>query len=227
MAEPENLGGGTESEGGVFDEDEGYPLRRRTTPRPALFEDQPDLTPLIDTNFDSQPPSHLLLTPPRDGFDFGGLVEKAYLEHEPPSPGLTASYPSSSPLSGPPPQRRRSLGYIQPPAPQGQGTPDWESAVWAMELRGNLIAAGRSSGKLEVRPNPKSTPPSPYTVTRHFMMLPCRTERNQWMRWKARGKRGGSHNEQAGNNICQRRDSQSRRNWHGESQGKCTNVLCG
>ncbi|XP_020362655.1 sterol regulatory element-binding protein cleavage-activating protein-like isoform X1 [Oncorhynchus kisutch] len=150
VAEPENLGGGTEPGGGVFDEDEGYPLRRRTTPRPALFENQPDLTPLIDTNFDSQPPSHLLLTPPRDGFDFGGLVEKAYLEHEPPSPGLTASYPSSSPLSGPPPQRRRSLGYIQPPAPQGQETPDWESAVWAMELRGNLIAAGRSNGKLEL-----------------------------------------------------------------------------
>uniref|UniRef100_A0A673W2N8 Sterol regulatory element-binding protein cleavage-activating protein n=1 Tax=Salmo trutta TaxID=8032 RepID=A0A673W2N8_SALTR len=121
VAEPENLGGGTESEGGVFDEDEGYPLRRRATPRPALFEDQPDLTPLIDTNFDSQPSSHLLLTPPRDGFDFGGLVEKAYLEHEPPSPGLTASYPSPSP-----------------------------PAVWAMELRGNLIAAGRSSGKLEL-----------------------------------------------------------------------------
>uniref|UniRef100_A0A8C7GF76 Sterol regulatory element-binding protein cleavage-activating protein n=1 Tax=Oncorhynchus kisutch TaxID=8019 RepID=A0A8C7GF76_ONCKI len=121
VAEPENLGGGTEPGGGVFDEDEGYPLRRRTTPRPALFENQPDLTPLIDTNFDSQPPSHLLLTPPRDGFDFGGLVEKAYLEHEPPSPGLTASYPSSSPL-----------------------------AVWAMELRGNLIAAGRSNGKLEL-----------------------------------------------------------------------------
>nr|XP_029480670.1 sterol regulatory element-binding protein cleavage-activating protein-like isoform X3 [Oncorhynchus nerka] len=148
VAEPENLGCGTEPGGGVFDEDEGYPLRRRTTPRPALFENQPDLTPLIDTNFDSQPPSHLLLTPPRDGFDFGGLVEKAYLEHEPPSPGLTASYPS--PLSGPPPQRRRSLGYIQPPAPQGQETPDWESAVWAMELRGNLIAAGRSNGKLEL-----------------------------------------------------------------------------
>uniref|UniRef100_A0A8C7VFB3 Sterol regulatory element-binding protein cleavage-activating protein n=1 Tax=Oncorhynchus mykiss TaxID=8022 RepID=A0A8C7VFB3_ONCMY len=148
VAEPENLGGGTEPGGGVFDEGEGYPLRRRTTPRPALFENQPDLTPLIDTNFDSQPPSHLLLTPPRDGFDFGGLVEKAYLEHEPPSPGLTASYPS--PLSGPPPQRRRSLGYIQPPAPQGQETPDWESAVWAMELRGNLIAAGRSNGKLEL-----------------------------------------------------------------------------
>ncbi|CAB1334338.1 unnamed protein product [Coregonus sp. 'balchen'] len=145
VAEPENLGSGTEPGGGVFDEDEGYPLRRRSTPRPALFEDQPDLTPLIDTNFDSQPPSHLLLTPPRDGFDFGGLVERAYLEHEPP-----ASYPSPSPPSGPAPQRRRSLGYIQPPAPQGQGTPDWESAVWAMELRGNLIAAGRSSGKLEL-----------------------------------------------------------------------------
>ncbi|KPP72063.1 hypothetical protein Z043_108975 [Scleropages formosus] len=27
---------------------------------------------------------------------------------------------------------------------------DWDSAVWALELRGNLIAAGRSSGKLEL-----------------------------------------------------------------------------
>uniref|UniRef100_A0AAQ4Q1K4 Sterol regulatory element-binding protein cleavage-activating protein n=1 Tax=Gasterosteus aculeatus aculeatus TaxID=481459 RepID=A0AAQ4Q1K4_GASAC len=105
-------------------EEEVYPLRRRAAPAwPTLFGDQPDLTPLIDTNFASQPPSHLC-TPPRHGFDFGGLVERAYMEHERPSP---SAYPSPS-----------SAGA------------DGESSVWAMELRGNLIAAGRSSGKLEL-----------------------------------------------------------------------------
>ncbi|CDQ72498.1 unnamed protein product [Oncorhynchus mykiss] len=123
VAEPENLGGGTEPGGGVFDEDEGYPLRRRTTPRPALFEDQPDLTPLIDTNFDSQPSSHLLLTPPRDGFDFGGLVERAYLEHEPPSPGLTASYPSPSPPIGTPSPEETQPGVHPAPCSTGPGNP--------------------------------------------------------------------------------------------------------
>uniref|UniRef100_A0A7N8WQ78 Sterol regulatory element-binding protein cleavage-activating protein n=1 Tax=Mastacembelus armatus TaxID=205130 RepID=A0A7N8WQ78_9TELE len=122
-AEPEGLG----SEG-----HEGYPLRRRTAPaRPSLFTDQPDLTPLIDTNFTSQPPSHLS-SPPRGGFDFGGLVERAYMEHEPPSP---SSYHSPSSTSSSPPSGT---------------TADWESSVWSMELRGNLIAAGRSSGRLEV-----------------------------------------------------------------------------
>lgn len=141
-------------------EEEGYPLRRRAAPtRPTLFTDQPDLTPLIDTNFTSQPPSHLS-TPPRGGFDFGGLVERAYIEHEPPSP---SSYPSPSSASSSPPsrthlQRRPSSGdattFLTPERASTVGTQvmaDWESSVWAMELRGNLIAAGRSSGKLEVR----------------------------------------------------------------------------
>uniref|UniRef100_A0A667XQL2 Sterol regulatory element-binding protein cleavage-activating protein n=1 Tax=Myripristis murdjan TaxID=586833 RepID=A0A667XQL2_9TELE len=102
---------------GVFmtQTDEGDLLRRRSVPaRPTLFTDQPDLTPLIDTNFTCQPPSHLA-TPPRGGFDFGGLVE---------------------------PDRASTAGT--------QATADWDSSVWAMELRGNLIAAGRSSGKLEL-----------------------------------------------------------------------------
>lgn len=141
-------------------EEEGYPLRRRAAPtRPTLFTDQPDLTPLIDTNFTSQPPSHLS-TPPRGGFDFGGLVERAYIEHEPPSP---SSYPSPSSASSSPPagthlQRRPSSGdattFLTPERASTVGMQvmaDWESSVWAMELRGNLIAAGRSSGKLEVR----------------------------------------------------------------------------
>uniref|UniRef100_A0A8D3CRL0 Sterol regulatory element-binding protein cleavage-activating protein n=1 Tax=Scophthalmus maximus TaxID=52904 RepID=A0A8D3CRL0_SCOMX len=116
-------------------EDEAYPLRRRSAPaRPTLFTDQPDLTPLIDTNFTCQPPSHLA-APPVGGFDFGGLVERAYMEHEPPSP---SGHPSPSSASS-------SVSTAGT-----QATADWESSVWAMELRGNLIAAGRSSGKLEL-----------------------------------------------------------------------------
>uniref|UniRef100_UPI003AAE1591 sterol regulatory element-binding protein cleavage-activating protein-like n=1 Tax=Centroberyx gerrardi TaxID=166262 RepID=UPI003AAE1591 len=156
--EPECLGSEGPSIGDGLSEDEGYPLRRRTAPsRPTLFTDQPDLTPLIDTNFTCQPPSHLS-PPPRTGFDFGGLVERAYMEHEPPSP---SAYPSPSCSSSPPSaahlQRRRSLGDTPAPTAQDrafaagtQPTADWDSAVWAMELRGNLIAAGRSSGKLEL-----------------------------------------------------------------------------
>uniref|UniRef100_A0A3Q3JAP9 Sterol regulatory element-binding protein cleavage-activating protein n=1 Tax=Monopterus albus TaxID=43700 RepID=A0A3Q3JAP9_MONAL len=161
-AEPEGLG----SEGhdlSISDdglsEDKGYPLRHRATPaRPTLFTDQPDLTPLIDTNFTSQPPSHVS-TPLREGFDFGGLVERAYLEHDPPSPSTypSPSSASSSPPSGAQLQRRPSLGDAAAPLTQErastagmQVTADWESSVWSMELRGNLIAAGRSSGKLEL-----------------------------------------------------------------------------
>ncbi|XP_056141806.1 sterol regulatory element-binding protein cleavage-activating protein [Lampris incognitus] len=164
--EPESLGCEGHNpcaRGNSLSEDEGFPLRRRTAPaRPALFTDQPDLTPLIDTNFTSQPPSHLSI-PPRGGFDFGGLVERAYMEHEPPSPSTclppcsSSPAPSSPPQSGPYLQMRRSLG--DSPAPQAQERAsaagahvmaDWDSSVWAMELRGNLIAAGRSSGKLEL-----------------------------------------------------------------------------
>lgn len=143
--------------GDGLSENEGYPLRCRTA-RPTLFTDQPDLTPLIDTNFTFQPPCHLV-TPPRGGFDFGGLVERAYMEHEPPSP---STYPSTSSASSSPPsgaqlQRRPSLGDAAAPVTHErastagtQGKADWDSSVWAMELRGSLIAAGRSSGKLEV-----------------------------------------------------------------------------
>ncbi|XP_030637768.1 sterol regulatory element-binding protein cleavage-activating protein isoform X2 [Chanos chanos] len=92
---------------------------------------------------DGEPPSQ---TQPGSGFDFGGLVEKAYQEHEasPPLP-----FPPSPPASQ---QRRRSLGDqpVLPPERPLPGPSDWDSSVWAMELRGNLIAAGRSSGKLEL-----------------------------------------------------------------------------
>ncbi|KAM6910706.1 sterol regulatory element-binding protein cleavage-activating protein isoform 2-T2 [Xenentodon cancila] len=103
------------------------------------------------------PPSHV--STQRGGFDFGGLVERAYIEHEPPSPSCypSPSSASSSPPSGPQLHRRPSLGDAAGLSNQergsGAGTQvagDWESSVWAMELRGNLIAAGRSSGKLEL-----------------------------------------------------------------------------
>ncbi|MCI4391152.1 hypothetical protein PGIGA_G00130930 [Pangasianodon gigas] len=114
-----------------------YAVRRRPT-RPALFVDQPDLTALIDTNFSELPPSH---APSDCGFDFGGLVEKAYKEHEVTSPPATMStpLPPTPPTPPAPPTERLSM-------PSG----DWESSVWSMELRGNLIAAGRSNGKLEL-----------------------------------------------------------------------------
>ncbi|MBN3300807.1 SCAP protein, partial [Amia calva] len=100
-SEPESVGGmeGLETGAGLLvPGGAGYPLRRRVTPsRPAMFGDQPDLTPLIDTNFSEQPPPTCPTQP--GAFDFRGLVQRAYQEHE---------------------------------------------------LRGNLIAAGRSSGKLEL-----------------------------------------------------------------------------
>ncbi|XP_069051082.1 sterol regulatory element-binding protein cleavage-activating protein isoform X2 [Lepisosteus oculatus] len=139
--EGQEAGGGVPAPGGT-----GYPVRRRVTPsRLVLFGDQPDLTPFIDTNFAEQPPP--LCPTPSGGFDFGELVQRAYKEHEA-SAGLPG-YPPSPPT---PLQRRRSLGD-QPLPPPELPSPvplDWDSAVWALELRGNLIAAGRSSGKLEL-----------------------------------------------------------------------------
>ncbi|MGH0158362.1 UNVERIFIED_CONTAM: hypothetical protein FKN15_059705 [Acipenser sinensis] len=133
----------------------GYPLRRRLLPsRPILFGDQPDLTPLIDTNFSEQPtcPGHASKGA-RGGFHFGGQVERAYEEHGATTPNLQGYPPSPVPCS---PCRRRSQGdepLCSPdprPATCLSADPgDWDSAVWALELQGSLIAAGRSSGKLE------------------------------------------------------------------------------
>ncbi|XP_066547581.1 sterol regulatory element-binding protein cleavage-activating protein [Amia ocellicauda] len=148
-SEPESVGGmeGLETGAGLLvPGGAGYPLRRRVTPsRPAMFGDQPDLTPLIDTNFSEQPPPTCPTQP--GAFDFRGLVQRAYQEHE-----ASAGLPGYPPSPPPPPQRRGSLGD-QPLPPQERpppSPPDWDSAVWALELRGNLIAAGRSSGKLEL-----------------------------------------------------------------------------
>ncbi|MBN3284069.1 SCAP protein, partial [Polyodon spathula] len=134
----------------------GYPLRRRLLPsRPTLFGDQPDLTPLIDTNFSEQPacPGHTSKGA-RGGFHFGGLVERAYEEHGATTPNIQGYSPSpvpcspcrrcsqgDDPLCGPDPRPATCL-----PADPG----DWDSSVWALELQGSLIAAGRSSGKLEL-----------------------------------------------------------------------------
>ncbi|MGH0159706.1 UNVERIFIED_CONTAM: hypothetical protein FKN15_037899 [Acipenser sinensis] len=142
----------------------GYPLRRRLLPsRPALFGDQPDLNPLIDTNFSEQPtcPGHTN-EGPRGGFQLRGLLERAYEEHGATTPNLQGYPPSPSPSRSPSPShcspcRRLSQGdeaLCSPdprpatflPADPG----DWDSSVWALELQGSLIAAGRSSGKLEL-----------------------------------------------------------------------------
>ncbi|XP_058868959.1 sterol regulatory element-binding protein cleavage-activating protein-like [Acipenser ruthenus] len=140
----------------------GYPLRRRLLPsRPALFGDQPDLTPLIDTNFSEQPtcPGHAN-EGPRGGFQLGGLLERAYEEHGATTPNLQGYPPSPSPSPSPSPCspcRRLSQGdeaLCSPdprPATSLPADPgDWDSSVWALELQGSLIAAGRSSGKLEL-----------------------------------------------------------------------------
>ncbi|XP_041104077.1 sterol regulatory element-binding protein cleavage-activating protein-like isoform X2 [Polyodon spathula] len=134
----------------------GYPLRRRLLPsRPALFGDQPDLTPLIDTNFSEQPTclGHAN-EGARGGFHFRGLLERAYEEHGATAPNIQGYSPSPAPCS---PCRRHSQGdepLCGPnprPASCLPAVPgDWDSSVWALELQGSLIAAGRSSGKLEL-----------------------------------------------------------------------------
>ncbi|KAM9805457.1 sterol regulatory element-binding protein cleavage-activating protein isoform 4-T4 [Syngnathus typhle] len=137
--------------GDSLSEDEGYQVRHRITPsRPPLFKDQPDLTPLIETNFTSTPACPPTSWPLRDGFDYGDLVADAYTAHKPPSPSNFFCPSSSSPSSSSAPPRSRtkpSFGdaYDMTAPDLGGG-----GSVWALELRGNLIAAGRSNGKLEL-----------------------------------------------------------------------------
>uniref|UniRef100_A0A3Q2YY30 Sterol regulatory element-binding protein cleavage-activating protein n=1 Tax=Hippocampus comes TaxID=109280 RepID=A0A3Q2YY30_HIPCM len=134
--------------GDSLSEDEGHQVRHRTTPsRPPLFKDQPDLTPLIETNFASTPTCPNAARPTRDGFHYGDLVADAYMAHKPPSPSNFYSPSSSSPPSTAPPHSRPSFGDAFDVTPPDLGG----GSVWALELRGNLIAAGRSNGKLEVR----------------------------------------------------------------------------
>ncbi|XP_019719302.1 sterol regulatory element-binding protein cleavage-activating protein isoform X1 [Hippocampus comes] len=133
--------------GDSLSEDEGHQVRHRTTPsRPPLFKDQPDLTPLIETNFASTPTCPNAARPTRDGFHYGDLVADAYMAHKPPSPSNFYSPSSSSPPSTAPPHSRPSFGDAFDVTPPDLGG----GSVWALELRGNLIAAGRSNGKLEL-----------------------------------------------------------------------------
>lgn len=140
------------------------PLRHRPqgpTP-PSLFGDQPDLTCLIDTNFSvrsrlSEPtrpePRHRAgcgRTRDNPGYDFSRLVQRVYQQE-----GLA---PIHAPVLRPP-----SPGPALPQAPEDEGgcppeksspalawAPSADGSIWSLELQGNLIVVGRSSGRLEV-----------------------------------------------------------------------------
>uniref|UniRef100_A0A8D0QE83 Sterol regulatory element-binding protein cleavage-activating protein n=1 Tax=Sus scrofa TaxID=9823 RepID=A0A8D0QE83_PIG len=140
------------------------PLRHRPrgTPLPSLFGDQPDLTCLIDTNFSAHPrlpeldhpePRHrsgCRRTQDCTGYDFSRLVQRAYQEEgmvpmhtpapRPPSPGPT------------PPQTPEDEGSFPPEkgSPSFTWAPSADGSIWSLELQGNLIVVGRSSGRLEV-----------------------------------------------------------------------------
>uniref|UniRef100_A0A674K440 Sterol regulatory element-binding protein cleavage-activating protein n=1 Tax=Terrapene triunguis TaxID=2587831 RepID=A0A674K440_9SAUR len=148
--------------------------------QPLLFCDQPDLTSLIDTNFSEQakavepePRHRAVCSRHKDtGYNFGRLVEKVYEEQSASNCMNFAGFPathgqavscartgSTRALScgtgeGGCSARRKSLGdeplagFEKSPVAVWAG--DLESSVWSLDLRGNLIVAGRSNGKLEV-----------------------------------------------------------------------------
>uniref|UniRef100_A0A671ERI7 Sterol regulatory element-binding protein cleavage-activating protein n=1 Tax=Rhinolophus ferrumequinum TaxID=59479 RepID=A0A671ERI7_RHIFE len=139
------------------------PLRHRPQgpPPPSLFGDQPDLTCLIDTNFSGRPrPSEPTQPEPRhrvgcgrtrdnQGYDFSRLVQRVYQQEgltpvhtpalRPPSPGPTL--PQASEDEGGSPEKG-SLALSWAPSVDG--------SIWSLELQGNLIVVGRSSGRLQV-----------------------------------------------------------------------------
>ncbi|EDL09019.1 SREBP cleavage activating protein, isoform CRA_b [Mus musculus] len=137
------------------------PLRRRPRgpPPPSLFGDQPDLTCLIDTNFSVQLPPEPTQPEPRhrvgcgrsrdSGYDFSRLVQRVYQEE-----GLAAMrMPALRPPSpGPPlPQASQEEGTApEKGSPPLAWTPSTAGSIWSLELQGNLIVVGRSSGRLEV-----------------------------------------------------------------------------
>ena len=115
------------------------------------------------------------------GYDFSSLVGKVYEEHGTSNcvnfAGLSAPHGqagfcagSGSPRSlgcgteeGGCSSRRRSLGDESfmgfdksSPLPSWGG--DLESSVWSLDLQGNLIVAGRSNGRLEVRSEARCQP---------------------------------------------------------------------
>ncbi|XP_030743458.1 sterol regulatory element-binding protein cleavage-activating protein isoform X2 [Echinops telfairi] len=127
-------------------------LHHRGPLPPSLFEDQPDLTSLIDTNFSAQSrlqppeptqpePRHRAgcgRAPDTRGYDFSLLVQRVYQEERlPPSPALPLASEeegAASPEKGPSPV----------------WAPSADGSIWSLELQGSLVVVGRSSGRLEV-----------------------------------------------------------------------------
>lgn len=139
------------------------PLRHRAQgpPSPSLFGDQPDLTCLIDTNFSTRPrPSEPMQPEPRHrtgcgrardslGYDFSNLVQRVYQQERrapvhapalrPPSPGPTLPQALEDEGAS---SEKGALAVTWAPSADG--------SIWSLELQGNLIVVGRSSGQLQV-----------------------------------------------------------------------------
>ncbi|XP_070093887.1 sterol regulatory element-binding protein cleavage-activating protein isoform X2 [Equus caballus] len=150
--------------GGPEELGDSPPLQHR--PRgplpPSLFGDQPDLSSLIDTNFSAQTrlsepaqpePRHRAgcgRTRDSPGYDFSRLVQQVYQEEglapihspalRPPSPGPALLQAPEDEAGSPSEKGSPCLAW----APSADGS------IWSLELQGNLIVVGRSSGRLEV-----------------------------------------------------------------------------
>ncbi|XP_036189626.1 sterol regulatory element-binding protein cleavage-activating protein [Myotis myotis] len=140
------------------------PLRHcpRGLAPPSVFGDQPDLTCLIDTNFSVRPwlseptqpePRHRAgcgRSRDNPGYDFSRLVQRAYQQEGlapvhaqtlcPPSPGPMLPQAPEDEGGSPPEKGTPALAWA----------PSAEGSIWSLELQGNLIVVGRSSGRLEV-----------------------------------------------------------------------------
>uniref|UniRef100_A0A8C4LJN9 Sterol regulatory element-binding protein cleavage-activating protein n=1 Tax=Equus asinus asinus TaxID=83772 RepID=A0A8C4LJN9_EQUAS len=136
--------------------------RPRGPPPPSRFGDQPDLSSLIDTNFSAQTrlsepaqpePRHRAgcgRTRDSPGYDFSRLVQQVYQEEglapihspalRPPSPGPALLQAPEDEAGSPSEKGSPCLAW----APSADGS------IWSLELQGNLIVVGRSSGRLEV-----------------------------------------------------------------------------
>uniref|UniRef100_A0A8C8AG59 Sterol regulatory element-binding protein cleavage-activating protein n=1 Tax=Otus sunia TaxID=257818 RepID=A0A8C8AG59_9STRI len=133
--------------------------RMLSPPQPLLFCDQPDLTSLIDTNFServkvAESETRLRAVGSRQketGYDFSSLVGKAYEEHSTSSCGNLAGLPAPS-------LGDESFTGFDKSSPLPSWGGDLESSVWSLDLQGNLIVAGRSNGKLEVRSEARRQP---------------------------------------------------------------------
>lgn len=169
----------SDGKGGLEDPFDGTrPFTRACSPppQPLMFTDQPDLSSLIDTNFSEQVKVASPETRHRtvcshqkdSGYDFSSLVEKVYEEQStsncvnvssfsaPFSPRTGWTRSQSYGEEGDCVARRNSQGD-EPCVGLGRTSPfpswggDFESSIWSLELQGNLIVAGRSNGRLEVR----------------------------------------------------------------------------